>query len=141
MFTKAKIGKIREFVQRKPVDLVYLFGSRAGGQTGPLSDYDFAVLFDGGISSQQRSEEKLELMHFLTKFLETDRVDVLDLNSAPCTLRFAAIRPRLSLYVRSEADRIDFEKRTMSDYFDRLYYLERHTKTSLGTISREGLAT
>lgn len=43
------IEKLRDFfsdVKTDPfIELVYLFGSRAGDADGPISDYDIAVLF------------------------------------------------------------------------------------------------
>jgi len=42
--TKEQLNKlIAIFKGYSEVKLVYLFGSRASGKTGPLSDYDFAI--------------------------------------------------------------------------------------------------
>lgn len=131
--------QIVELADSRPIELIYLFGSQANGQLTPLSDFDFAILSEESLSSPQRSQLKLEMIALLTRLLSTDKVDILDLNSSPPTLRFAAISPRQNIFARSEAMRTDFEHKTMQDYLDRVYYINRHTAHSLATIAREGL--
>ncbi len=43
------------------VRLAYLFGSQATGQAGPLSDFDFGVLFGSAFSAEERFRRGLEL--------------------------------------------------------------------------------
>jgi len=43
-FPKEKLTKLRSlFKKHRAIQLLYLFGSRATGKSGPASDYDFAV--------------------------------------------------------------------------------------------------
>ncbi len=139
MITHEQENKIREFVKDRPVELVYLFGSRANGAAKPLSDFDFAILFSHSLPDKERFELRLAAISFLTALFGKNEVDVLDLNLAPPALRFAAVAPRQNIYAKSEDARISFECRVMSAYFDQLYYLNRHTKQSLATIARQGL--
>ncbi len=140
MITGPQKEKIGEFAAQKPIELVYLFGSQASGETKPYSDYDFAVLFDQNLDKKARFEERLAIISFLTQLLGTDKVDVIDLALAPPALRYEAIAPRVVIFTKSEDERVTFEQKSLAEYFDRLYYLRRHTQNSLPTIAREGLA-
>jgi len=55
--------KIVSVMSKYPeVKLMYLFGSRATGDVGPLSDYDVAVYMDE-IDGKKRFDTKLKLMY------------------------------------------------------------------------------
>lgn len=138
MLMQKQLDQIKEYFTTQPVDVVYLFGSQATGKATPLSDFDFAVLFKENISQGKRFDLKLKYMGDLGIILRTDTVEILDLNQAPLYFRYSAIAPRIDLVVKNEPERIDFEQKTMSEYFDRLYYLKRHTKISLANIAERG---
>jgi len=50
------------FAEYHAIKLVYLFGSRAGGKVGPLSDYDFAFYFD-----QPNKKKRFDLKYNIIK--------------------------------------------------------------------------
>ena len=139
MLTNSKKAQIIEFVKNKPVEVVYVFGSHADGRVSPLSDYDFAVLFDEQISSSERFDLKLDLITFLSRLLKTDKVDVVDLNTAPIAFRYSAIKPRMDIYIRSKIKRNEFELKTLQEFLDRVYYIKRHTRESLKLFAKYGL--
>lgn len=97
--------------------LVYLFGSQVMGRTGPQSDFDLGVLTDRGADSPQR---RAALEHALAVMLDTERLDVVWLTQAPVELAFAVISAGRLLYEREVADRVEYEARVMSRYFDYL---------------------
>lgn len=138
MLTDRQKKQIIKFVKNKPIEVVYLFGSQAKNEVKPLSDYDFAVLFDKSASSGERFDLKLELINFLSGLFKTGSVDVVDLNSAPINFRYEAIAPRMDIYTKSEAVRIDFEHRTIQEFFDRLYYIKRQTALGLKKFAEQG---
>jgi len=139
MLTNSQKAQIIEFAKNKPVEVVYVFGSQATGEVKPLSDYDFAVLFDEQISSSVRFDLKLDLITFLSKLLKTDKVDVVDLNSAPISFRYSAIKPRMDIYTRSKIKRDEFELKTFQEFLDRVYYIKRHTQENLKLFAKYGL--
>lgn len=139
MITNNEKAQIIEFAKNKPIEVVYIFGSHATGEVKPLSDYDFAVLFDESISSSERFYLKLELINFFSRLFKTDKVDVVDLNAAPIHFRYSAIVPRMDVYTRSKIKRNDFELKTFQIFLDRVYYMKRHANASLATIAQEGL--
>jgi predicted nucleotidyltransferase len=84
--------KLREVFQSYPqIKLVYLFGSQARGETGPLSDYDFAVYFDEK-DPKKMFNIKLELMGQLSTILRTDGI----LKAGFILLEYMLLHPLLS---------------------------------------------
>ena len=79
-FTRQKLTKLRSLFRKyKSIQLVYLFGSRATGKSGPASDYDFAVY----VNPKNQGESfdlLLTLMVQIPLILGTDKVDVVILN-------------------------------------------------------------
>ncbi len=111
------------------VQLAYLFGSQATGQAGPLSDFDFGVLFSSALSPAERFRQSLELSADLIGVLHSQRLDVVILNEAPPTVRFNVIKHGQVIYSEDELVRVRFEAKTLSEYFDtqplRQLYRER----------------
>lgn len=136
MITKQQEQKIKDYFASQPVELVYLFGSQATGKTTPLSDYDFAVLFQKNLGKNKRFDLRLKYMGDLGIILKSDEVEVLDLNDASLYFRYAAIAPRHDLYVVDEKERALFEAETTSLYFDEAYFLKQNTFYSLPSIAK-----
>lgn len=109
------------------IELAYLFGSRAEGQHGPISDYDIAILY----SEPQAPELRYELAHKLSTVLMTDHVDLVVLNSAPIELRYAVITTGTLLYEVSLETRVEYEALTLSLYGDYLPVLRRQRQEIL----------
>jgi predicted nucleotidyltransferase len=101
----------------KEVSLVYLFGSRAEGRLGPMSDYDLGVLID---RTAHEGQVHARLTHKLSCALGADRIDVLLLNRAPIGLAYAIIAQGEVLYQRDVAVRVEYEAQVMNLYGDYL---------------------
>ncbi len=103
------------------IDLVYLFGSRArgdsGGHIGPMSDYDFAVLLQHGTES---FDLQMQLQHEVCKALETDKVDLVLPNRVPIELAWHVIARGKLLFARSKYVQVEYEANVMSRYGDYL---------------------
>lgn len=107
--------------QANHVRLAYLFGSRAVGRSALQSDYDIAVLFETEIDLR-----KVEVLrHQVCVLLNTDRVDLIQLNRAPVELGYNVIAAGRLLFEASCAARVEFEARTLGLYFDYLPILRR----------------
>ena len=63
------------------VKLAYFFGSRATGDDGPASDYDFAVYLDEH-DAKKIFDVKCRLLDKLGRLLKTDNLDLVVLDSA-----------------------------------------------------------
>ncbi|MCR4407936.1 MAG: nucleotidyltransferase domain-containing protein [Anaerolineae bacterium] len=106
------------------VTLGYLFGSQVQGHTGPLSDYDIAILVAGEMSFSSRHR----LAHELACLLEVERVDLVILNRAPIELRYNVVAEGQLLYQRDIASRVEFEADTLSRYADFLPVLKQQRR-------------
>lgn len=100
---------------------VYLFGSRAQGVAGPLSDFDFGVFMEK--SGNRRGDETYDALYDLLsplcpRTLANDILDIVFLNDAPLELRFHVIRYGKVLFDASPRVRGRFEERTMNEYCD-----------------------
>jgi|AntDeeMinimDraft_4_1070355.scaffolds.fasta_scaffold01673_2 predicted nucleotidyltransferase len=74
-------GEIVPVVDRPEVTLAVLFGSHARGTATHGSDVDVAVAFGKQLSAQDRLELRIELTVDLIEALQTDHVDVSDLDA------------------------------------------------------------
>jgi predicted nucleotidyltransferase len=99
------------------IKLAYLFGSKASGEEGPLSDYDFAFYLD------EKDEKKMfglkfALMDELGRFLKSDKVDVVILNLVEGPeLKYNIIKEGRLIY-EVEPFRVIVEPKILNEYFD-----------------------
>jgi predicted nucleotidyltransferase len=98
---------------RRGVRMAYLFGSAAQRRLRESSDLDVAVLF----AERPALEELGELVDVLER-ASGRRVDLVDLGTAsPLLLREIIMEGRL-LWADTDAERIDFETRSLARYMD-----------------------
>ena len=100
------------------VQVLWLYGSRAKGNSGPLSDWDLAVAFapvklDDPLENRLRPE-LLALDWQRALQLPEGKLSVVDINQAPIPLAFAIIDANTPLYSRDEGRRLQEEARIMS---------------------------
>jgi len=118
------------------VDCIYLFGSAARREAGPLSDLDLAILFSDSLPSQARAELAAELAGQAQR-ITGPTVDISILNDAPPVLKHRVIRDGRLLFVREEHRRVAFEVRAILEFLDFRPVLERHDRALL-VRAREG---
>ncbi len=111
---------MQEQLRSLGVQALYLFGSRAQGTQGPLSDFDFAVLMD---DAHQRGDATYDRLYDLLtplchRTLENDVIDIVFLRNAPLELRFHVIRYGTLLYDGVPKKRAHFEEETVLAYCD-----------------------
>ena len=118
MVTPQLEGTIRGFFQDRRPDVlaVYLFGSRARGNSHSHSDIDIAVLLAKSPGSTLDGL-CLDLEADLERYLETE-VDLLVLNNAPVDLIHRVLRDDRLLLDRDPSARIRFEVKVRNEYFD-----------------------
>lgn len=93
--------RLRDDIVTADVRLLILYGSRARGDAGSESDWDFAYLGD-------QTVDIVELSLAITGLLETDRVDVVDLAKAGAVLRYHAARDGVALIQRDPDAFLEF---------------------------------
>ena len=126
----AVLGEALESVFRAKgeVRLVYLFGSKVYDDEGPLSDYDFGILFDRGKFSRNM---EAEVTHALSRALETDRVDVVPLNRAPIEMAYSVLVQGELIYEIDRTTRVEYEARILGLYGDYLPVLREQRRDIL----------
>jgi predicted nucleotidyltransferase len=99
------------------IKLVYFFGSRAKRSYGPLSDYDFAVYFDG-TKADRMFLVKLELIAQISRVLKSDRVDIviLNLTNSP-ELKYLILKEGILIFEK-EPFKVIVEPKILNEYFD-----------------------
>ena len=105
------------FNGHEAVKLAYFFGSRARGEEGPMSDYDFAIYTDER-NKKKNFELKLELLAELSKILKTDKIDVVIMdNTDKPELKYNIIKEGKLIFER-EPYKVIIEPKILNQYFD-----------------------
>jgi predicted nucleotidyltransferase len=124
-----KKSVLQVFESHPEVKLVYLFGSTASDNRGPMSDYDFAV-FMGEKDKKEIARIRFQLMDELSRALGTDKIDVVMLDSAESPeLKYNILQEGKLIFER-EPFRVLVEPRILNEYFDFHFTLKRHGLTS-----------
>ncbi len=116
----------------------YLFGSRAVGKEGPLSDFDFGFLMRtaghkrGGETHEALYDILIPLCQRLS--IENDVIDIVFLNDAPLELRSHVIRYGTVLFDDDPLARGRFEQITVSQSCDFRPLLEEIDQTILSSL-------
>ena len=101
---------------RYPVVAAYLFGSQATGTATALSDVDFAVVWEPGVSAS--GDVQAALISDLMLVLRRSDIDVVILNAAPPLLKERAISRGRLVYCCDDVARVRFEVAARREYFD-----------------------
>ena len=108
--------------------LVYFFGSKAAGNDGPLSDYDFAFYINES-DLKKISDLRLELIGAVSDILHSDNFNVVILNTASSPeFKYNIIKEGKLIY-EQEPFKIIVEPRILNEYFDFYMMLKRHGLT------------
>lgn len=112
---KEKIAPI--FKDYPEIKLVYFFGSKARGDSGHLSDYDFAIY-----TNEKRINKvfdlKFSLQDKISRELSTDKVDIVMLNTARSPeFKFNVIKEGILIY-EIEPYKLMVEPMILNEYFD-----------------------
>lgn len=121
--------KVKKVFDSYPeVKLAYLFGSRATGEVGPMSDYDFAVYLKPK-KKDDIFDLKLELMGKLCGAVKTDAVDLLVLNTSEKPELNYEVITKGKLIKEEEPNKLLMETMILNNYFDFRDNLRRFTLT------------
>jgi uncharacterized protein len=128
---KKIIAQLKKIFKAEPkVKLAYFFGSRARGDAGPQSDYDFAIYLDEK-NAKKSFDIKIYLAAKIGSFLKTDKVDMVILNTAESPeLKFSIINEGKLIYEK-EPFKVLIEPRILNEYFDFHYLLKKYKLTAV----------
>lgn len=103
------------FQSRLGIAAVYLFGSFGTEFEHPQSDIDLGVVFTHSVTLK----EELELDAALSLYIRHDRIDLVNLNRAPISLQFRALKEGMLVYegdYSKHSDFIEYVIKTYPDY-------------------------
>jgi uncharacterized protein len=128
--------RLAEVIDKRKILLVYLFGSRAAAdaepnRVGPMSDYDFGILIERALTSDEQDSLQAHFASTLARKLDTDRIDVVVLNNAPVELAYAVIAGGCVLFERDLATRVEYEAYVLGRYGDYLPILREQRRQIL----------
>lgn len=129
---------LKAIFSQYPVKFAYLFGSKARGGAGPLSDIDLALFLDPNLDKDKRFNIRIELISKLSPLYKKE-VDLIVLNDTFNLLAYNIIFDGEVIYNIDEKARVKFEAKVMSLYFDRQYYYKRHAFSTIARIAKEGI--
>ncbi|MCF7917019.1 MAG: MerR family transcriptional regulator [Candidatus Omnitrophica bacterium] len=129
---------LEEIFSQYPVRFAYLFGSKVTGKSGPLSDIDLAVFLDLNLDKDKRFQIRIELISRLSSAYKKE-VDLIVLNDTFNLLAYNIIFEGKVIYNIDEAQRVKFEAKVMSLYFDQQYYYKKRALSTIDKIAREGI--
>lgn len=118
----------RIFAAYPEIRMVYIFGSKASGKEGPLSDYDFAIYLEEK-DKKKCFDIKFALMDKASRIFKTDNVDIVILNlSESPELKYNIITEGRLIY-EVEPYRVLVEPKILNEYFDFRYMLLKYHLT------------
>ncbi|MFB6262336.1 MAG: nucleotidyltransferase domain-containing protein [Bradymonadaceae bacterium] len=109
------------FEELEDVRALWVFGSAARGETGPLSDVDLAVWLDDSPTLDRR----LELQRRAVERLGREDVDLVPIGEASPVLQYRVVTDGRRLYAREPPRTDRFEQRCVMRYLDTAHLRER----------------
>jgi len=114
------IRKVASKIEKVAGDITvagYIFGSTLKGR-GFKGDLDVGLLVEKEALEKGMIKVQNKIYMGLRKELGREDIDVVILNDAPPLLRYAVVKDGVLVYERDRDERIEFEVRTMLEYFD-----------------------
>lgn len=106
--------KLRDyFGSKENILLAIIFGSYNTEFQRENSDLDFAILFEKNVSLM----EEMELLKDLSRILSFENVDLTNLNKAPISLQFEALKGEI-IYEKDDEKTSDFMEYVFKRYAD-----------------------
>lgn len=118
------------FEQEKDILFAYLFGSTVQGKVNFESDVDLAVFFDAK-KVRDSFKKRISLIEKVQSVLKrpTEAVVLNEIKSI--FFKFVIIKEGKVIFERDHGQRIDFELKTMQDYYDFQPFIEEYNKAYL----------
>ena len=117
------------------ISAVILFGSLATNKETPLSDVDLAVLYQTNLSLDELDRLHQQVLGIITDLLQSDDIDVINLNTAPLSMQYGAIKQSKILLLNNRDAYIDYWEHTVKYYLDFKPLLDECNKTLLEILS------
>lgn len=120
---------------KQHISAVLLFGSLASDKETPLSDVDLAVLYNKNLSGEELNSLHSQVLERITDLLQTDDIDLINLNTAPLSMQYGAIKQSKLLLLNNREEYVDFWEQSVKYYLDFKPLLDECNKTLLNTLT------
>ena len=130
--------KIEKDLERKIVDslseekdilFTYLFGSAIRGGFNKESDLDIAVYFNDRMTPDEQFQKRLHLIEHLQNRTGKN-VEVINLSEINSIFfKFVIIKEGKVILEKDHSRRVDFELKTMNDYYDFQPFLREYNRS------------
>jgi len=117
------------------ISAVILFGSLATNNETHLSDVDLAILYHKNLGLKELDRLHLQVMGIITDLLQSDDIDVINLNTAPLSMQYGAIKQSKILLLNNREEYINYWEQTVKYYLDFKPLLDECNNTLLETLS------
>jgi len=114
-----------------PVLFAYLFGSFATGCSHTFSDIDIAVYTEGVTPVKSLELELMLSLKFDEKLDCKAKSEVRIINNLPLVIKGQILSDGLLIFSDNEVERVDFETRVRSAYFDFLPVIQNYQRVYL----------
>ncbi|HXV65154.1 MAG TPA: nucleotidyltransferase domain-containing protein [Vicinamibacteria bacterium] len=128
------VKRFAAICMERNVILMYLHGSYARGEPGPLSDLDLAVLL--GRDKSGDLDLELELLAALEDASGREDLDLVFLDRAGPIIKERVVRHGRVIYQRSNRERVLFEASAIKEYLDFRYFSEQYNDALFETLSK-----
>ncbi|MCK9379357.1 MAG: nucleotidyltransferase domain-containing protein [Candidatus Moranbacteria bacterium] len=129
--TKSKIKEFSKIFAKHKVVFAYLFGSQATGKAIKNSDIDIAIMLSKDTDTKKRFAIRCKIISELSKIFGKN-TEVVILNDTKSILfKFVIIKEGKLIYAKDHGERLEFELKTMNDYYDFAPFIEKYNEAYL----------
>lgn len=125
-------NQLNKIFNENGVEFAYLFGSLAYQNFTLQSDVDLAVYLDEK-TVKDFFDKRLDLIKETSQLFKRDS-DIVILNTAPIFLKYVIIKEGKLIFNKNDSRRIDFELKSLNDYFDYMPTLKIYNERILSKI-------
>jgi len=127
-------GLIKKLKQIDSIVAFYLHGSYVSNNILPLSDIDFAVLFDLHLTGKENFELYLKVNSVITMALGTEEFDLINMNTYPSRFSHNVLKEGKLLFCNDRGHLVDFIEKNNMQYLDFKFYRSSFDKEFLNSL-------
>lgn len=115
----SKQTELNDIFKKNNVSLAYIFGSVAKEKVGPMSDMDFAVVFNDSVPKNEQFEKELKLAGELGRLFETDKIDLVNLERTTSpVLKHSAVFFGKAIFISDSPKCFETQRKILREYED-----------------------